>query len=365
MLVKKYIFASLLLITVASCSQSDNMQETTNEVEPTGLYFPPLNSNDWETISLEELGWNTSAEQDLLDLLNDNDTYAFIILKDGRIAIEWYLNGFAQNDIWYWASAGKTLSAFTMGIAQEEGYLNLSDSSSDYLGVGWSSLTTEQESNITIRNHITMTTGLDYTDFSNLFCMDWDCLTYLNEPGTFWYYHNAPYTLSQSIISGAVNKDFEDYFDEKLESKIGMSGFWFQNGYNNIYRSDARSMARFGLLNLNKGKWNDEIILNNINYFEAMTTTSQNLNEAYGYLWWLNGKNTYRLPSSTQVFNGKLIPNAPDDLIAGLGANDQKLHVVPSKNLVIVRLGESAGQGQLGPSSFDNMLWEKINALID
>ena len=96
-----------------------------------------------------------------------------------------------------------------------------------------------------------------------------------------------------------------------------------------------------------------------------MTSISQDLNAAYGYLWWLNGSSSYRVPASETQFNGELIPDAPQDLIAGLGKDDQKLYVVPSQNLVIVRLGDNAGASFLGPSSFDNELWQKINLLIN
>lgn len=122
-------------------------------------------------------------------------------------------------------------------------------------------------------------------------------------------------------------------------------------------------MARFGLLNLNQGSWNGNQLLNSA-YYEAMTTTSQELNPAYGYLWWLNGKARYKLPGSTQTFSGKLIPNAPDDLIAGLGANDKKLYVVPSKKMVIVRLGPAAYSEDLGPTSYDNDLWGVLNEVF-
>jgi hypothetical protein len=57
-------------------------------------------------------------------------------------------------------------------------------------------------------------------------------------------------------------------------------------------------------------------------------------------------------PGLTVEFQGELIPNAPVDLIAGLGKNDQKLYIVPSQNLVIVRMGDDAGESLLGPSSF-------------
>ena len=65
------------------------------------------------------------------------------------------------------------------------------------------------------------------------------------------------------------------------------------------------------------------------------------------------------------LFKLYLIPNAPADTYSGLGKNDQKLYIVPSKGLVIVRMGDNAGESLLGPSSFDNALWEKISNFIE
>ena len=220
-----------------------------------------------------------------------------------------------------------------------------------------------QESQIKVVDHLTMTTGLDFS--VNLFCTDPECLNYLNEAGSFWYYHNAPYTLTQSIITEAVNDDFDNYFQSKLRDPIGMQAFWASSGFNRFYFSNARSMARFGLLCLNEGGWDDTSIMNDDTYFEEMVNTSQNLNEAYGYLWWLNGKDQFRIPGSSQSFSGNLIPNAPSDLIAGLGANDQKLYIIPSLDLVIVRQGGSGSDGQLAISNYDNELWSYLSALIN
>jgi CubicO group peptidase (beta-lactamase class C family) len=77
---------------------------------------------------------------------------------------------------------------------------------------------------------------------------------------------------------------------QKLRDKMACKVFGQNVGFNNIYFSTARSMARFGLLNLNKGIWDTVPILNDTNYFTEMTTTSQDMNRSYGYLWWLNGK---------------------------------------------------------------------------
>ena len=96
-----------------------------------------------------------------------------------------------------------------------------------------------------------------------------------------------------------------------------------------------------------------------------MTNSSQNYNLAYGYLYWLNGKSSFRLPNSEDEFTGSLIPNAPADLYAGLGLNDQKLYMVPSLDLVIVRMGGASNEELLGPSSFDNEIWGLINAIIE
>ena len=73
------------------------------------------------------------------------------------------------------------------------------------------------------------------------------------------------------------------------------------------------------------------------------------------------------LPGLQLNIPGKLLSNAPDDLFAALGKNDQKIHVVPSKGWVVVRQGEDAGYvgpggGQV-PIYFDNELWAYLNLL--
>ncbi|MDY8134062.1 serine hydrolase domain-containing protein [Aquimarina sp. 2201CG5-10] len=363
----KLPFSLLILIIGISLSCSDEASDVNEDITEPGistLYFPPTDSDTWETQSVTELDWDIDSEQPLYDFLEEKGTKAFIILKNGKIVIEKYFNGATISDNHPWYSAGKTLTAFTTGIAQQEGFLDINNPSAIYLGNDWANITPDQETTITVRNHLTMTTGLDY-NVLNQNCTDFECLTYLNSSGSFWYYHNATYTLLTNIITEAVQMDYNTYFESKLKSKIGMNGSWIQLGFANIYYSTARSMARFGLLNLNKGIWNTTEIMTDQDYFNEMTSSSQNLNPAYGYLWWLNGTTNFRAPAFEIEFEGELMPDAPDDLIAGLGKNDQKLYVIPSQNLVIVRMGNDTGEALLGPSSFDNELWKKINLLIN
>jgi CubicO group peptidase (beta-lactamase class C family) len=123
-------------------------------------------------------------------------------------------------------------------------------------------------------------------------------------------------------------------------------------------------MARFGLMALNKGKWNGNEIVNET-YFNAATSTSQNINLSYGYLWWLNGKSSYHLPQSQLQFLGSVIPSGPTDMFMALGKNDQKIYVIPSKKMVVIRMGEAADSVNMASSDFDETLWTKIKALYD
>lgn len=345
------------LFIVLGCSKNNNPQP--NPSEP--MYFPSNTSTSWETKSLTSLGWKQSAVQPLKDYLRQTNAKSFMILVNGRIVMEEYFNGHTATTTWPWNSAGKTLVATTTGIAQQEGFLNINTKVGQYLGAGWTSEPLEKENLITPRHLLTMTSGLnDQTELvikSNL--------TYLADAGTRWSYSNVFQKL-MDVVGAASNQNFETYFNAKLKNKIGMDGFWNNGIIFKVYHSNTRSMARFGLLALNNGKWNNEQIINE-SFFSEAINTSQTNNPSYGYLWWLNGKTKYMIPGGQTVFQGYLVPNAPQDMYAAMGAEDQRIYVIPSKNMVIIRMGDASDP--LNPSfalsGFDNELWQKINAVIN
>lgn len=324
------------------------------------IYFPPMNSDTWETKSLSDLNWNENKLQSLVSFLEEKNTKSFMILYNGKIVMEEYFNNHTATSNWYWASAGKTLTATIFGISQDENLLNINDKVSDYLGTSWTSATLEQENLITCKNLLSMTSGLDDTLGEDVSA---DNLKYVADAGSRWAYHNV-YVKLQDVVANASNTTWTNYFNTKLKEKIGMNGVWTNINNLSVYWSNTRSMARFGLLIAANGKWENTQIVSE-NYLNEATNSSQNINEAYGYLWWLNGKSTYHLPSSQIQFNGELIPNAPADMFCALGKNDQKIYIVPSKKLVIVRLGEAADNSNFAVSNFDNDLWAEINAVIN
>lgn len=222
----KYSIIILAFFLFACDNEGGNI---VNPPEESTLYFPPLSSDEWESTSPNELDWNTSELNELLTYLENNNTRAFIVLKDGKVVIEEYFGNnilgtapFDKYTKWYWASAGKTLTATLVGIAQQEGFLNIENPTSDYLGNGWTSLPPEKEQLIKVKNQLTMTTGLEY-NVSDLACTLPSCLTYKSDAGQQWFYHNAPYTLLKEVVENATGTDYNEYTNQKVESVIGMN----------------------------------------------------------------------------------------------------------------------------------------------
>ena len=109
-----------------------------------------------------------------------------------------------------------------------------------------------------------------------------------------------------------------------------------------------------------KASRNQNDILGDDVYYNAMINTSQEHNESYGYLWWLNGKNSYMVPQTQYVFDGQLSPNAPSDMFAAMGKNGQFINIVPSENMVWIRMGD-APEETLVPFNFNDEIWTYIN----
>ncbi|MFN8276899.1 MAG: serine hydrolase [Chitinophagales bacterium] len=325
------------------------------------LYFPPTTGSTWDTLTPASQQYCAPQIDSLYTFLDSNQTKAFILLKDGKIVLEKYFGTQNVNSYWQWASAGKTITSFMVGVAQQEHHLSINDTSSKYLGAGWTSCTPAQEARITIRNQLTMTTGFDDGVPDN-HCTQDTCFKYLADPGTRWAYHNSPYTILDSVIASATGQSLNAYTNQKLKQPTGMNGQFVMLNEDNVYFSNARSMARFGLLILNKGNWNGTALMTDTAYFRQMTNTSQNLNPSYGYLWWLNGKSSFMIPQSQMAFNGPLFPDAPADVIAAMGKDGQFLNVIPSSNMVWIRMG-NAPDNSLVPFLLNNEIWKYVNRL--
>ena len=312
-------------------------------------YYPPLTGNTWDTISPSTLGWDAGKLNELLDYVGENNSSSFIILHKGKIVVEKYWIGNARTSAKIF-SATKSMAAFLVGLAQEQGKLDIRKEVVYYIGEGWSRATPTQEARITVKDLISMTSGLN------------ENLTYDTLPGTRWTYNTLAYHKLYEVLAAAYNQPNDTYTSEQLWTKIGMQdSFWdTEPGGGPTMSCSARDMARFGLMVLSDGKWNGVPLMTNSSYFQAMLNTAQTLNPSYGYLWWLNGKSSYVLPTSVPVA-GPLMPNAPSDLVAALGYGDKKIYVVKSRDLVVIRHGSpSNAPVSYALSSFDNEIWKRL-----
>lgn len=353
---KNLFVVCLALLGLTCCKKSD----TTSTINNEAYYFPPNNSDVWET-KAPLTTWDAAKLEEAFTYAGTKKTYGMILLHKGKIVKEQYWNGWTKSNRYPLNSATKSIVATVVGIAQQDGLLNINDRTNKYLGLGFTSAPLLKENLITIKHQLCMTTGLD-ENVPDDNCITPSCLKFKADAGTRWYYYNAPYRLVQDVVAAASSKNFMDYANEKLLNKIGITTAL---NINYIMYCNTRDAARFGSFILRKGEWNGTQILTDKTYFNEMTNTSQSYNLSYGYLWWLNGKASTMAPASTLVFPTSLAPNAPADMIMALGKDDKKIYVVPSLDIVVVRLGDDAtGSALLGPSSFDNDLWTKFKAAL-
>lgn len=328
------------------------------------LYYPPADRAGWERVSPESLGWDTEKLGELLDWLGDAETRAFIVLKEGRIVVEQYYRLFAHNpDLpWYWASAGKTVTALLIGALEKQGALDINKPTSHYLGSGWTSLTEEQEARITVRHQLTMTTGLEY-NVEDVHCTEPECLRYRRPAGEQWYYHNAPYTLLTHVLEAAADTTLDAIVEQVLGDIPGLQ-LGYREGdlseYNRSVWSRPLDMARFGLFVSRGARWeNSEPVLDSL-YLAQMLKPGQELNPSYGYLWWINGQESFIPPQLSVSLSGPLVPEAPADMVSALGLNTQVLSLIPSGDLVVVRMGADPG----GLFSFLREKWELLGQVM-
>lgn len=324
------------------------------------LYFPP-DSGEWERIAPASAGWNAAQLDAALDFARQRRSSGVVVLLHGKILAErnWNpdeiessgrygfrktSNGRAIEDV---ASVQKSVTSTLMAVALEKGLVSLDDPVSKHLGAGWSKATPEQEARITLRHLITQTSGLT------------ERLEYEADPGTKWRYNTTAYQHTIQALAAASGLSPNELTEQWLTSRIGMhDSRWIERpnmpGALGL-ASTARDLARFGLLILAGGKWNGETIVDNPEYLRAMHQSSQDLNPAYGYLWWLNGKRFIR---ANGAGGDNLNPYAPDDLVAALGALGRKVYIVPSVGLVVTRIGANAQER--GEPIFDHELWKRL-----
>ncbi len=267
-------------------------------------------------------------------------TRAVLVLKNGKIIAEQYAEGFDENSKHIGWSMTKSIFSSLIGIAIEQNYFSSIEENS--LFKEWKN---DDRKNITLKNLLQMNSGLewteDYGDISEATVMLYDrddMISYAKsselegEIGKHWEYSSG----SSNLLSGLLRQRFENYESyfkfpyEQLFKKIGAPSFIIEtDAKGNFVASSyawatARDWAKFGLLYANDGYYNNEKLLPD-GWCQFTSENAEGSEGGYGAQFWLPTKEEY--------------PTAPTDMYFADGFQGQRIFIIPSKDIVIVRLG--------------------------
>jgi CubicO group peptidase (beta-lactamase class C family) len=275
-------------------------------------------------------------------------TRAVIVVYDGKLIAEKYAPGFAKDTKMYGWSMAKSLGSALIGILVQQGELDIKQ----HAPVPEWSNTNDPRYAITIENLLHQMSGLDFledykkaSDVTNMLYKKGDMAAFaadhslVYKPGTVFNYSSGNSNILSGIIKRTVGeKNYAAYPFNALFYKIGMYNSLFESDAAGTYvnssyiNATARDYARFGLLYYYDGIWNGVRILPEGWVKQTVTPPSSNKLKNYGYQFWLNGINSH---DSTKLE----FPDVPSDMFYCDGFADQGIFIIPSKKLVIVRLG--------------------------
>lgn len=267
-------------------------------------------------------------------------TRAVVVLKDGKLIAEQYAKGFDENSKQIGWSMTKSIFNALIGIAIEQG--KLEGLSQTNLFPEWK----DERKNITLKHLLQMNSGLSWTeDYSTVseatnMLYDKDNMVdfAVNQPmeakiGKHWEYSSGTSNLLGGVLRDRMNdQEYLNFPYKYLFDKIGAPSFVLEtDASNNFVASSyawatARDWAKFGQLFLDDGIVGDERLLP-ANWVKFTKEKAKDSKGQYGAQFWLPTKEEY--------------PNSPKDMYFADGFQGQRIFIIPSEGLVIVRLGLS------------------------
>ncbi len=326
----------------------------------TNLPFPYGDLKQKDTL-FSEIDYKV-LENTVSKAFSDNEikkTRAVLVIYKDQIIAEKYDDGFDKNSLLQGWSMTKSITATIYGILQSQGKLNINDKAPI------DSWKNDERSNITINDLLHMNSGLsweeDYegiSDVTEMLFLAEDMSKVQKEkeligkPNESWNYSSG----TSNLLSGMLRKYFNthqeylDFWYSSLLDKIGMHSMIVEADLAGNYVGSSyswattRDWAKFGLLYLHKGNWNGEQLFNEswVDYVKTPTNTS---NGEYGGHFWLNAGGVY--------------PDVPKGIFSANGFQGQRIFIIPSKEMVIVRMGLAGNKG----FNFNEFLKEIIGTI--
>lgn len=281
-------------------------------------------------------------------------TLSLMVVHRGKIIHERYAPGVQISTKTRTWSTAKSIASTLIGMMVDEGRMSLDEP----LGIEWLPATRSPETDprnaITLRNVLNMSSGLETIDNRGMEYATGSGLSYwagassivgarsralIREPGTFWDYENYDTLLGVYAMKLALGDDqtYMEFPRRRLLDKIGMRNTLLSvDRFGDFILSsqvytNARDLARFGLLYLNDGVWNGERLVSQewIEFVRTPAPATADIGNQYGGQFWL-------VPDNRN--------DVPRDAYSTAGNRGQYVVVVPSHDLVIVRRGLDYGR---------------------
>ncbi len=330
---------------------------------------------DWVTGSVEAANVDPALLDDAIDYAEAQDTNCLVVTKDGVLISESYWNGWDDTTEALVFSVTKSFSSTLVGIAQDQGLLDIEQSASRYISE-WAGGDSEA---VTVRHLLSNDSGREWdfvTDYVDMAATADDktqfaiALGQQHPPGQHWEYNNSAIQTLERVLRMATGGPVQDFAQANLLDPLGMqSSMGTDTAGNAVMFSDleasCRDLARLGLLMLRGGRWAGGARVVSEEWVKEATTPSTPLNSAYGYLWWLNHEGHWVLPSAPDRVegDGRIIPGGREDAFAAIGLGSQIIAVDPGSGIVYTRIG-GAGSGGLAADELVRELTSRIVAAV-
>jgi CubicO group peptidase (beta-lactamase class C family) len=268
-----------------------------------------------------------------------------VIEREGRVVGEWLWQGFGPEALQEGFSTTKSVAATLVGIAQDQGKLSIDQPASDFI-TEWKGTPSEQ---VTIRQLLSNTSGRFHdvvTDYAQLAFLEQDkssfavALGQQHDPGTRWVYNNAAVQTLEVVLERAVGGSVASFAKQNLFDRLGMSSRLSLDGVGNAglfagMQTNCRDLTALVRLYLAGGEVNGDRIVSSGFVDEALTPSSE-VNEAYGFLWWLNTRGTVQSSAEGSTRQGVSLLGALDeDVFYASGACGQVAMGFPQDELII------------------------------
>ena len=284
----------------------------------------------------------------------EQDTLSLLVVHKGTIILERYAPGIDMHTRTRTWSTAKSIAATLIGMLVDDGRMDLDEA----LNVDWSpdirSSETDPRNAITLRNALNMSTGLFPLDNQGMEYVTGSGMSYwagassvngarrralVREPGTYWDYENYDTLLAVLAMKNVLGdtKTYQEFPRRALLDKLGMrSTLLSTDRFHDFILSsqvytNARDLARFGLLYLQNGMWNGEQLISKdwIKFVTTPAPATVDRGSFYGGQWWLVPDDRDDVPKSAYSTSGN---------------RGQYVIVVPTHDLVIVRRGLDYGR---------------------